>query len=299
MALEKAKSRSDSSPPSDAIGRSRDSSPLGVSLRTDLESGIPPARTTFDSEEAATVFDHELTLDDGVERMDSALASVTRSEANLSLLVRGLQHLAASADAARSANDELINQLEALRTQLQQSHEDEQALRFRMAQLEQLLEIVRHESARERRFLIEQQDLFLVEIMSDHERQLLELQRSARAVSETREASAIAELTLQRDQAREYAIRCEQERDLAWRELANGSGPTSVAPDTLRRATPPPLPAPSEPDRTGSGTAIAAINLRSVHVASEASPPTRRPSELAASRYSLPGESSSGEDSGH
>ncbi|MET0791278.1 MAG: hypothetical protein ABW061_07125, partial [Polyangiaceae bacterium] len=167
MALDSPEPRSDTPPLSDTLEQAPDSSPLRVSHNTHLESGIPPARLREERKEQLVP---ELTLDDGVERLDLALAGVTRTEANLGLLIRGLKHLAAGAVAARAANTELIHELDELRTHLARNHDEEHALRFRMHQLEQLLDIIRHESTRERAFLIEQQDLFLVEIMNDHER---------------------------------------------------------------------------------------------------------------------------------
>ncbi len=223
-----------------------ESSPLRVSLNTQFESGIPPARLR-----------EELTLEGGVERLELALASVTRTEANLGLLLRGLKHLAAGATAARDANVELTLELDELRSHLTRGNEEEHALRYRMGQLEQLLDVIRHETAREREFLVEQQDLFLVEVMSDHDRQVADLRRmlkEATARSTDARQHEIDELTAQRDQAREYATRCERERDAAWHELANNEMtpvPATIARrspsqelNVPRSPTPPPLPSP-------------------------------------------------------
>lgn len=262
-----------------------DSSPLRVSSHTTLESGIPPARLREDRGSEPP----SLTLDDGVERMDAALAGAARTEANLSLLFRGLKHLADGAVIARSANEELSRELDSLRAHLARGDEAEQALRFRISHLQQSLEVMRRESARERAFLIEQQDQFLVEIMEDHERQVTELQRQLRDVSTRKvDPAQLSELTGQRDQAREYALRCERERDLAWQELAALGGNELPVP-TLRRPTPAPLAneVPGTPSTTGNrgSTAIGALNLRTVQV------PTRNPSESrpAVAAYSSPG----------
>ncbi len=242
-----------------------DSSPLRVSLNTQFESGIPPARLR-----------DELSLEGGVERLELALASVTRTEANLGLLLRGLKHLAAGATAARDANTELTHELDELRAHLTRGNEEEHALRYRMGQLEQLLDVIRHETTRERQFLVKQQDLFLVEIMTDHDRQVADLRRmlkEAQASSGESRQREIAELTAQRDQAREYATRCEHERDAAWQELAN-SEMTPVPATIARRSpsqevsvpqklTPPPLPASSP---SASPAAIGSISLRAVQV---------------------------------
>ncbi|MEO8902685.1 MAG: hypothetical protein ABI488_11700 [Polyangiaceae bacterium] len=205
------------------------SSPLRVSLNTQFESGIPPARVR-----------DELSLEGGVERLEHALANVTRTEANLGLLLRGLKHLAAGATAAREANAELTLELDELRTHLTRDHEEEHALRYRMGQLEQLLDVIRHESANERAFLVEQQDLFLAEILSDHERQVADLRRMLKETlargSDTHQLE-IEELTVQRDQAREYATRCERERDAAWRAVASPS--TAIGSISLRAVSVP------------------------------------------------------------
>jgi len=284
MAPDKAATLPDTMPLSDTLERVPDSSPMRVSTNTLLESGIPPAR-----------LHHELSLDEGVEQLESALANVTRTEANLGLLVRGLKHLTNGALAAREANTELVHELDALRDHLACAHEEEQALRFRSGQLEQLLDVIRHETTRERQFLIEQQDLFLVEILSDHDRQVADLRRQ---LSERRDTQEIAELKAQRDQAREYATRCERERDMAWHELATGQAGFEGAPPSLpavtvrRHATPPPLPpeAFSTTTSKSGAQAIGSISLRAVQVPSSAIPDTERSSERPTTGYSLSGE---------
>lgn len=288
MALANAESVSDTLPLSDALERVPDSAPLRVSLNTEFESGIPPARGRY-----------ELTIDEGLLHMESALASVTRTEENLGLLVRGLKHLAAGALAARDANTELVHELDELRDCLTRSHEEEQALRFRMSQLEQLLDVIRYESSSERAFLIEQQDLFLVEIMTDHDRQVADLRRQLTAfglrqsgvgTASADAAREIAELKLQRDQARAYATRCEHERDAAWQELAAQELPAVTV---RRHETPPRLP--PEPmnavtRQSSGGLAIGSISLRPVQVPATNAPDTERSSERPApSGYSLSG----------
>jgi hypothetical protein len=262
MALENLESVSDPFAHGSTLERAPDSSPLRVSLNTQFESGIPPARLR-----------EVVSLERGVERLDLALAGVTRSEANLGLLIRGLKHLAAGAIAAREANTELTHELDALRTHLARSNEEEQALRFRMSQLEQLLDVIRHETTRERAFLIEQQDAFLVEIMTDHDRQVTDLQQSVKEVTarsfDARQRE-LDELTVQRDQAREYATRCERERDAAWQELS--ASETTPVPVTIQRhltptvVTAPPQTPPPLPERAPPAKAIGSISLRPVQV---------------------------------
>ena len=287
MAPDNAESHSDSFAHSDSVEPVPDSSPLRVSLDTLLESGIPPARQRGDGErDSAALFAGELSLEDGEQRMEAALANAVRMEANLGLLMRGLKHLAAGAEAARAANTELMHELDELRAHLNGSQEQELALRFRMAQLEELLSLIRHETASERRFLIEQQDRFLLEILTDHERQLEELRQSLReSTRHVRDAEKIDELIAQRDQARQYATLCERERDLAWQELAAGIATpkkTAIAPDI----------APEPLQRSPSAaTAIGSISLRSLSVpASSAGPETERSSGRPLTGYSLSGD---------
>jgi len=279
MAPDNAESLSDLFALGDSIEPVPDSSPLRVTANTQLESGIPPARQRAESA-GAQVFDLDLTLGSGVQRMEAALANQVRTEANLGLLARGLKHLSASAQAARVANTELMHELDELRTHLTRSNEEEHALRFRMSQLEQLLDIIRRETSREREFLIEQQDLFLVEILTDHERQVGELQDRLRTAHEKQvDSRQLQELIAQRDQAREYATRCERERDLAWQELAEIAAPTPVKRERAQGSP-------------SAAAAIGSISLKTVAVpaASADGPETERSSERPSTGYSLSGE---------
>ena len=283
MALENSESLSDTRPISDTLERVPDSAPVQVNPNPAFESGTPPARVR-----------HDLRVDSGLEYIQSALAIVTRTEANLGLLVRGLKHLASGTLAARAANTELIHELEALRTCLSRSHEQEHALRSRMNQLQQLLDVIRYESARERVFLTEQQDLFLVELLNDHDRQVADLRRqlSARGPHQLTDGTAsdaaareIEELRLQRDQARDYASRCERERDAAWHELATSAEPSAA----LRQSTPPEA-FNTLTRMTSGGLAIGSISLRAAALPASGRAGTEQP---AATHYSLSG---SGED---
>jgi hypothetical protein len=279
MAPENLETHPDPFALSDSVEPAPDSSPLRVTFDTTLQSGIPPARQRHD---ASGVF--ELDLEGGVQSMEAALSNAVRTEANLGLLMRGLKHLAASAEAARAANTELMHELDELRVAFSRSQSEEHALRYRMFQLEQLLTVIRQETAREREFLVEEQDRFLHELLTDHERQLHDLRQRVRdSAAGAPSEAAIVELTAQRDQAREYATRCERERDLAWEELATG-----VAPPTERM------------QRSPSGAAqIGAISLRSVPAsaaglglgsASEEKAEKERAVERSATAYSVSGD---------
>ncbi len=279
MAFENAETLSDPSALSDSAAPGLASSSLQAGPRTQLEIGSPATGERESDPPAAHV---ELTLDGGVQRMEAALTDAVRTEANLGLLARGLRHLSASAQAARAANVELMHELDELRSHLSRRDEEEHALRFRMNQLEQLLDLIRQETTREREFLIEQQDRFLVEILTDHDRQLGELQDRLREHGPNKlDPRELDELITQRDQAREYALRCERERDLAWQELAAGV------------ATPNAARAPVEHiQRSPSGaTAIGSISLRSMPVpAANAALETEHSSERPPTSYSLSGE---------
>jgi hypothetical protein len=277
MALEPSASHPDPFALGDAVEPLPDSRPLRVSLNTPLESGIPPARERHDSDHALLA---ELTLGDGLQRMEAALANAVRTEANLGLLTRGLKHLASGAEAARTANAQLSHELDELRSDLARSREEEHSLRFRTTQLEQLLALVRRETTSEREFLIEEQDRFLAEVLTDHERQLSDLRERLRQSHRSQsDADEISELIAQRDQAREYATRCERERDLAWQELATGvTTPKKAGPEQIQRSP-------------SAAATIAAISLRSVAVAAPSSTPEgERSSERSGTGYSVSGD---------
>jgi hypothetical protein len=140
--------------------------------------------------------------------------------------------------------------------------------------------LVRREMTSERQFLIEEQDRFLNEVLTDHERQLSELRECLRLANRNQsDAEKIAELTAQRDQAREYATRCERERDLAWQELAAGIAAPQKAPSEQIQRSP------------SAAATIAAISLRSVPVAGPNSAPEgERSSERPATSYSVAGD---------
>ena len=273
MAPDNAESDSDSLTLGDPEEQEPASSPLRVSQNTQFESGIPPARARAEFEPRVGS-ELELPLDGGGQRVEQALANALRTEANLSVLARGIKQLSSSAQSAHAANLELMHELDELRVHLARGYEEEQALRYRMHQLEQLVDVIRHETSRERTFLIEQQDAFLVEILTDHERQLDALRQRLRESSQSKaDPRAHEELLAQRDQAREYATRCERERDLAWQELAAATAaPTERVP------------------RSPSGSAaIGSISLRSVAVPASAVD-HERPTPRPATRYSLSGE---------
>ena len=178
-----------------------DSGNLRVSKNTAHESGIPPARDRL-----ARSADTGLALD----QLEAVLVESTRAEANLGLLLRGLQHLTSGASAAREAHALLLHELEVLRTRVASVYQHEQVLLQRVRSLENALD----SAARERDSWLLQEDAFLVELLDDHERRLALLQRTHdRRLAELDQA--LEELQKQRDLARTEVTRMIYERDAA------------------------------------------------------------------------------------
>jgi hypothetical protein len=199
-----------------------DSSQLRVSMQTAFESGIPPARDRLarsDDSEAA------------LEQLEIVLVESTRAEANLSLMLRGLKHLSAGAEAAQQANSMLVLELEGLRSRIARVYENERVLQQRVGALSSALDA----AARERDAWLAQEDAFLAELLDDHEQALLEKERvHDRRLAELDQT--IEELRLQRDNARVEVTRLTYERDAA---VALLNEPTAEAP---KNPTPSPTP---------------------------------------------------------
>jgi hypothetical protein len=140
----------------------------GTSERAPRESGIPPThlRPT-----------RERLVDMTAECIEAALAESARTEANLNLLLRGLEQIMAGASASRDSNSMLSRELDSLRDVLARSGAEEMALRQRVRLLEQAVERARRDATLERAFFLEQEDAFLAEILTDHEREVAELRR--------------------------------------------------------------------------------------------------------------------------
>src|SRR6185436_3005470 len=102
------------------------------------------------------------------------LSDIARTEANLQSLVRGLKHLTAGATAALESTGPLSSEIDSIRGLLSRGDdlETEAALRERIQELTRELEFSRTESRRELDKFIEQEDLFLLELMNDHERRV-------------------------------------------------------------------------------------------------------------------------------
>ncbi len=105
-------------------------------------------------------------------RLQAALAASARAEASLTGLFRAIQHLGNGVGGAREANESLTVELEALRDMLSSANEQQRLFESRVEQLELVLDRARKEHDRERTFLIDQQDTFLVKLLDEQEAEL-------------------------------------------------------------------------------------------------------------------------------
>jgi hypothetical protein len=120
-------------------------------------------------------------------RVQAAIAASARAEASLSGLYRAIQHLGTGVGGAREANELLTHELEALRDMLGAANEQQLAFKQKVAQLEQALDRSRKDAEREREFLTDQHDAFIVDLMDEQEG---ELERRDRDLTVLRERLA-------------------------------------------------------------------------------------------------------------
>jgi hypothetical protein len=158
---------SDTSRPSFPDGQPADS-------RVPLESGVPPARGA-----APTL------LARGEAHAAAALSACTRAEANLGALLRSVQHVAASIASAREAKADVVQELEYLRALLTDADEEQRLLKHRVVLLEQALDRSEREGARERAFLLHEQDTFIAGLLDEHAHELAELRRRLTSTEQT------------------------------------------------------------------------------------------------------------------
>jgi hypothetical protein len=109
---------------------------------------------------------------EGDARLQAALAASARAEASLNGLFRSIQNLGSGVGGAREANESLTHELEALRDMFGAANEQHMAFKQKVALLEQALDRSRKETDAERKFLIEQQDAFIVTLMDEQEAEL-------------------------------------------------------------------------------------------------------------------------------
>jgi hypothetical protein len=87
-------------------------------------------------------------------------------------LSRAIEHLGNGVGGARDANESLMLELEALRDMLGVASDQQSSFSQKIAQLELALDRARKEFERERAFLIDQQDTFLVKLLDEQEAEL-------------------------------------------------------------------------------------------------------------------------------
>jgi hypothetical protein len=164
-------------------------------------------------------------LSEAEAHLELAIAASARTEAGLGVLSRAVQHLSAGMSSVREANESLTRELGVLHEQLAASHEADLVFRHRAVMLEQALA----RSERERNYLIEQQDGFIVLLLEDHEREIAALRvetTRASADGETdevrvaRDALIAAEeeilrLRMEREQLRDDLARAQVQREEA------------------------------------------------------------------------------------
>jgi len=105
----------------------------------------------------------------GDTRMQLAIAAGSRAEASLSGLFRAIEHLSNGAGAAREANEQLTQELEILREMLGRANEQYLASKHKISLLELALERTRRDAERDRAFLIDQHDAFIIDLMDEHD----------------------------------------------------------------------------------------------------------------------------------
>lgn len=138
-----------------------------------FESGIPPGGTLARTLAAR-----------GEAHTQAALTASARADANLGSLFRTVQHLAAVVSGAREAHDQVVEELDHVRTLLGQADEEQLSLQHRVVVLEQTLERTEREAARERAFLIDEQDSFIGALWDEHAAEVAEVRRRLSIVEE-------------------------------------------------------------------------------------------------------------------
>lgn len=143
-----------------------------------LESGVPPARGSAPSPLAR-----------GQAHAAAALSGCTRTEANLASLLRSVQHLAAQVSSAREAKTSVVQELEHLHALLGDADEQQLTLKHQIALLEQTLERSEREAAREKAFLLHEQDTFIAGLWDEHAYEVAELRRRLSSTEQTLRAN--------------------------------------------------------------------------------------------------------------
>lgn len=149
-------------------------------------SGEPEApRSVADSGIAAVRGAAQTLAARGETHAQAALSACGRAEANLGALLRSVQHLAQSVNSAQQARSEVVQEVESLRKLLAAADEEQVTLRHRIAILEQTLDRTEREFARERAFLLDEQDTFIAGLWDDHAHESQELKRRLLGLEQT------------------------------------------------------------------------------------------------------------------
>jgi predicted nucleic acid-binding Zn-ribbon protein len=149
-------------------------------------SGEPEApRSGADSGIAAVRGAAQTLAARGETHAQAALSACGRAEANLGALLRSVQHLAASVTSAQQARGDVVHEVESLRKLLAAADEEQVTLRHRIAILEQTLDRTEREAARERAFLLDEQDTFIAGLWDDHAHESQELKRRLASLEQT------------------------------------------------------------------------------------------------------------------
>jgi len=109
--------------------------------------------------------------------LEHELATSARASASLDALQAAIAQASAGMQSALDVNSRLATELAEVKSLLDESLRNRQALDARVDQLERQLEDALREAARSRDFLIEEQDRFLAGILDEHEHSLRELRR--------------------------------------------------------------------------------------------------------------------------
>jgi hypothetical protein len=141
----------------------------------------------------------------GDQHFRAALDAGARAGSSLSELTKIVADLFGGLSGAKQANEQLVHELSTLRAMLGSANEQQLALKYRVAQLEQELTADRQDAERERQFLTDQHDDFLAALIEEHEDALRTQQNES---DTTRMNAAVADLTqklLQAEAARQQA----------------------------------------------------------------------------------------------
>lgn len=114
---------------------------------------------------------------DAGDRLQAALDATARAEASLSALMRAVEQVTSGVSGAQAANEHLAQELERARELLGSTNERRLALENKLAALETALASSEEAAARDRAFLLEEQDRFLAALLGDHEEEIAELKR--------------------------------------------------------------------------------------------------------------------------